>query len=80
MLVQVSATKIFTVSYTHLNYDVVVVDNGSKDQSVEKIKTYASGSLRVESNFLKYNSDNKPLHLIEYSQEELKFNDSIRCV
>ncbi len=66
--------SVFQIEYP--NYDVVVVDNGSKDQSVEKIKTYASGSLRVESNFLKYNSDNKPLHLIEYSQEELEFNDS----
>jgi len=60
------------------NYDIVVVDNGSKDKSIEKIKEYAAGSLRVESSFFKYNPDNKPIRLIEYSQEELKFSDRIR--
>jgi hypothetical protein len=67
--------SVYQIKYP--NYDIVVVDNGSKDQSVEKIKRYASGSLSVESNFFKYNSDNKPLHLIEYSQEELKFSGTI---
>ena len=67
--------SVYQIEYP--NYDVVVVDNDSKDQSVEKIKEYASGSLKVESSFFKYNSDNKPLRLIEYSQEELKSSDRI---
>lgn len=68
--------SVYQIKYP--NYDVVVVDNDSKDQSVEKIKEYASGSLKVESSFFKYNSDNKPLQLIEYSQEELKVSDRVR--
>ncbi len=68
--------SVYQIKYP--NYDVVVVDNGSQDQSVERIKTYASGSLRVESSFFKYDSDNKPLRLIEYSQEEHRFGDSIK--
>lgn len=68
--------SVYQIDYT--DYDIVVVDNGSKDKSIEKLKEYASGSLRVESCFFKYNPDNKPLSLIEYSQEELKFSDRIR--
>ena len=68
--------SIYQIEYS--DYDVVVVDNGSKDKSIEKIKEYAAGSLRVESSFFKYNPDNKPIRLIEYSQEELKFSDRIR--
>ena len=68
--------SVYQIEYP--NYDVVVVDNDSKDQSVEKIKEYASGSLKIESSFFKYNSDNKPLQLIEYSQEELEISDRLR--
>jgi GT2 family glycosyltransferase len=36
---------------TYPNYDVIVVDNGSENESVEKIKEYAEGRLSVESHF-----------------------------
>jgi GT2 family glycosyltransferase len=55
---------------TYPNYDVIVVDNGSENESVEKIKEYAEGRLPVESHFFEYSRENKPIHVIEYSQEE----------
>lgn len=68
--------SVYQIEYP--DYDIIVVDNSSKDMSIEKIKEYAAGNLRMESYFFKYNLNNKPLHLIEYSQEELKFSDKIR--
>lgn len=55
---------------TYPNYDVVVVDNGSEDESIEKIKEYAEGKIKVESKFFEYSSENKPIKIIEYTREE----------
>lgn len=68
--------SVYQIEYP--NYDIVVIDNGSKDNSIEKIKEYAAGRIQVESSFVRYNPDNKPLCLIEHSQEELKFNDRVQ--
>ena len=38
-------------------YTVIVVDNGSNDESVEKIKEWADGRLSVESGHVKYRLD-----------------------
>ena len=51
------------------NYEVVVIDNNSKDNSIEKIKEYADGRLRVNSNFFKFNPNNKPLKIFECDKE-----------
>lgn len=55
---------------THQNYDVIVVDNGSKDESIKKIKDYAQGQIEVKSKFFEYNSDNKPIQIFEYTKGE----------
>jgi len=55
---------------TYPNYDVVVVDNGSQDESIGKIKEYCEGKIRVESKFFEYDSSNKPIRIIEYTREE----------
>jgi GT2 family glycosyltransferase len=68
--------SVYQIEYPY--YNTIVVDNGSKDISVQKIKEYATGNLQIESSFYKYNPNNKPLHLIEFSQEELQFNDKTR--
>jgi GT2 family glycosyltransferase len=55
---------------TYPNYDVIVMDNGSEDKSIEKIKEYAEGKIKVESKFFKYNPSTKPIRIIEYTREE----------
>ena len=55
---------------TYPNYDIIVVDNGSEDESIEKIKEYAEGKIEVESKFFEYSSENKPIKIIERTREE----------
>ena len=52
------------------DYDVIIVDNGSEDGSIEKIKEYAEGQIEVRSKFFEYSSENKPIKIIEYEREE----------
>ena len=55
---------------TYLDYDVIVVDNGSEDESIEKIREYCKGKIKVESKFFEYSDKNKPIKIIEYTREE----------
>jgi len=60
--------SVYQISYP--NYDVIVVDNGSEDDSIEKIKEYAEGKIEVESKFFEYDPSNKPIKIIERTIEE----------
>jgi GT2 family glycosyltransferase len=51
------------------NFDVLLVDNDSHDESIPKIHEYLGGNLKVESKFVSYNQDNKPIKYLEYSEE-----------
>ncbi|MTK63434.1 MAG: glycosyltransferase family 2 protein [Methanobacterium sp.] len=51
------------------NFDVLIVDNDSKDESINKIHEYLDGQLKVESKFFSYNHDNKPIKYLEYSED-----------
>ncbi|WP_457754607.1 glycosyltransferase family 2 protein [Thermococcus sp.] len=65
---------------TYPNYDVIVVDNGSKDNSIQKIKEYAEGKIKVNSKFFKYNPNSKPIRVFEIDEDEArrgKFNRTL---
>ena len=51
------------------NYDIILVDNDSKDDSVQKIRNYCEGNIKPKSPFFKYKSDNKPVQIFEYNQD-----------
>jgi GT2 family glycosyltransferase len=55
---------------TYPNYSVILVDNGSEDDSLKQIRDYSAGEIKVESSFFDYNLKNKPIKIIEYSREE----------
>ena len=38
---------------TYPNYDIIIADNGSEDDSIKKIKDYTEGNLEVSSKFFK---------------------------
>ncbi|MGO9388448.1 MAG: glycosyltransferase family 2 protein [Methanobacterium sp.] len=60
--------SIYQIYYPH--FEVVLVDNHSENNSIQKIREYCQGELVVESKFFNYTSKNKPITLIEYSNDE----------
>ncbi len=62
--------SLFQIAYPL--YEVVIVDNGSKDGSLQKINDYATGKIKTESKFFDYSLENKPIYVKEYSKNELE--------
>ena len=52
------------------DYDVILVDNGSEDGSIEKTREFCEGKIEVKSNFFEYDPSNKPIIMIEYDEEK----------
>jgi GT2 family glycosyltransferase len=59
--------SLFQISYP--NYSVVLIDNGSENESIRKIKEYADGKLKIKSKYCKYSSSNKPIEIMELTQK-----------
>jgi GT2 family glycosyltransferase len=53
------------------NYEVILVDNNSQDESISKIKEFAEGKIKPESAYFRYDPSNKPLTVQEYSNNEI---------
>jgi len=58
--------SVYQINYP--NFDVILVDNASEDNSLKKIRNYCCGNLKVESRFFKYNPKNKPIKTLEFSE------------
>lgn len=52
------------------NYDIIVVDNNSTNESLEQIKNYATGKLKIKSPFFDYYPENKPIYVTEFTSEK----------
>ncbi|KAF5055557.1 Glycosyl transferase family 2 [anaerobic digester metagenome] len=63
--------SLYQIDYNY-QYNIVLVDNNSTDNSLSKIKEYLNGKLEVTSSFFNYNPHNKPLKFKEYSLKDLK--------
>lgn len=60
--------SLFQISYKDFN--VVIVDNGSKDDSIKKIRDYCSGDIEPISPFFIFDPTNKPIKLFEYFTDD----------
>jgi hypothetical protein len=60
--------SLYQIAYS--NYQVIVVDNGSNDDSLKKIIEFAEGKLLPNVEFIKYSKDNKPVKVISYKRAE----------
>jgi GT2 family glycosyltransferase len=52
------------------NYDIILVDNDSKDDSIQRIRDYCEGQLKLKSPFYNYKPKNKPIQIFEYTKDE----------
>lgn len=57
------------------NYRLVVVDNGSTDDSVEQLHRWAQGQISVDGPRVRRTSAGSPTHLIEYERSEVQSGD-----
>lgn len=72
--------SLLQISYP--NYNVIVIDNGSTDDSMEKIKDYLKGRLYVKSKFIK-KKVKKPIPFVEIKEKDMfkvKIAQKIRVI
>lgn len=61
----------------HSFYRIVLIDNGSSDNSLEQIKAWASGEIPVNSKYINNQSENRNLFIVQYNRNlaEIGGND-----
>ncbi len=60
--------SLYQINYN--NYDVILIDNDSQDDSIQKLKEYAKGELEVNSRFISEKTENKPIQFLENTRRE----------
>lgn len=53
-------------------YQIVVVDNGSQDSSIQRIRDYLNGQINIKSPFIKNHTNFFPRQMKEYSLDEIE--------
>ena len=61
--------SLYQINYP--NYNVIVVDNASEDESIQKIEDYANGKIKVETKYTKYHAETKPMKLEKLKESQL---------
>ncbi|MDD4652638.1 MAG: glycosyltransferase family 2 protein [Methanothrix sp.] len=56
---------------TYDNYNLILIDNGSENSSLEEIRDYLSGKKPIASKYFEYSSDNKPVKILEYTNSDV---------
>lgn len=64
--------SIYQIEYSP--YVVIVVDNGSTDNTILRIKEWANGSISLKSKYITFNPNLKPIKIFQFSKKE---SDSI---
>jgi GT2 family glycosyltransferase len=68
--------SLFLIGYP--NYQIIIVDNGSEDQSIERIWDYANGKLKIKSSFISCTSPPQHHKMVEFTLKEIDDNASKR--
>jgi GT2 family glycosyltransferase len=59
--------SVYQINYP--NYDIIIIDNGSTDNSTEKIIKYCKGGIKVKSRFFSNGPNNKPIDILMYTKD-----------
>jgi GT2 family glycosyltransferase len=62
--------SLFQIAYPV--YDAILVDNGSTDNSIEKIRDYCAGNIQVQSNLFQFTSINKPVEILDLTEFQVE--------